>query len=189
MGKRSFDIILSLSCLLFFLPLLIVCCMVVRVTSPGPVLFLQERVGKDGVLFTIFKLRTLRAGSGGDRPYVVPGDCRITAFGKWLRRTKIDELPQLLNVFLGQMSLVGPRPLTAADTARVSRAVPGFARRLAVRPGLTGLAQLRTRAERRRRVPGYSLRLDLAYMRRQTFLLDVYILARTVSMALRAVEE
>lgn len=143
----------------------------IKATSPGPVLFHQERVGVGGEPFTLLKLRTMTHGS--DNP-LFPDQARITSVGRWLRRLSIDELPQLVNVARGEMSIVGPRPTLAYQVARYD---DHQRRRLEVRPGLTGLAQVQGRNR-----SGWASRieLDVDYVRRQSLGLDLRILARTL---------
>ncbi len=141
----------------------------VRLTSRGPVLFRQERIGRDGQPFTVVKFRTM---TDADHP-VVPDAAHITPVGRWLRRTSIDELPNLVNVARGEMSIVGPRPTLRYQVERYD---DRQRRRLASRPGLTGLAQINGRnsltwAER--------IELDLTYVDTQSARLDLHILART----------
>lgn len=152
----------------------VVCAVAVRVTSRGPVLFLQERIGQDGVPFTVWKFRTMVAG---DNP-IFPDATRITSAGRWLRRLSLDELPQLVNVARGEMSIVGPRPTLAYQ---VERYTDRQRSRLDVRPGLTGLAQVNGR-----NALSWSDRIewDLAYVQTQSPLLDLRILARTLATVL-----
>lgn len=146
----------------------------VRLTSKGPVLFRQDRVGKDEVLFTCLKFRTM---VDGDNP-LIPEDSRITSAGRWLRRFSLDELPQLLNVVQGHMSVVGPRPMLPFQAERCDNRQ---AARTAVRPGLTGWAQINGRnslswAER--------IDLDLEYVQRQSIVFDLRIVAGTATALL-----
>src|SRR3954468_7024106 len=138
--KRALEVA---ACVLFFLiclPILLVIIIAIRLQSPGPAIFAQIRVGKDGRLFTCYKLRTMYAGTANLPTHQVQASA-VTALGERLRRFKVDEIPQLFNVLLGDMSLVGPRPCLPSQTALVE------ARRrlgvLAVRPGITGLAQVK----------------------------------------------
>lgn len=189
--KRGFDLVVSLILLLLLSPLIAVLALAVAATSSGSPLHRARRVGRGGAEFTLFKLRTMREGTG---PGVTSSaDPRITRVGRLLRRTHLDELPQLWNVVRGDMSLVGPRPedprFVATYTA-IERAV------LAVRPGLTGPAQLAHRDEEQRLpahdpegayvrdvLPG-KLAIDLAYVRGRSFAGDLAILARTIASAL-----
>ncbi len=145
-GKRTCDILLAALLLVLLAPLIGAAALAVRLALGAPVLFRQERAGRGGAPFTLLKLRTLRAGPGDDA-------ARMTRLGRALRAVAVDELPQLVNVLRGEMSLVGPRPLPRAYVARYS---PRQALRLAVRPGLAGLAQ----AAGRNAVP-WAARLEL----------------------------
>jgi lipopolysaccharide/colanic/teichoic acid biosynthesis glycosyltransferase len=132
-GKRVLDFTLAAICLIVSAPLLAICAVLIRFTSPGPVLFRQKRVGRNGHLFEVFKLRTMRVGESAAGPKVThAGDQRITPLGRFLRAHKIDELPQLINVLRGEMSLVGPRPLVPEQATHV----------FSCRPGLTGAGSL-----------------------------------------------
>lgn len=181
--KAALDRIGALAALLALLPLLGVLVLAVRLTSPGPALFTQPRVGRSGELFRIVKLRTMVHGAeaeladGGPK---VPGDPRITGIGRWLRRWSLDELPNLLNVLRGDMSLVGPRPDLPGGV--VSTAGPEAARRLDVRPGLTGLWQVSGRS-----ALGLDDRvhLDVRYVDEWSLGLDARILARTLVAVVR----
>lgn len=139
MIKRAFDLILTflgMPVLLVFFPIIAI---MISADSPGPVLFKQQRVGFGQRPFMLYKFRTMKSGTG-DLPSHVAGKQNITAVGKWLRRTKLDELPQLLNVFKGEMSFVGPRPCLPTQTELVqARAALGV---FNVRPGITGAAQI-----------------------------------------------
>ena len=141
--KRAFDIICATLGLLVLSPVLLVCALLVGLTSPGGVLFRQERIGKDGVPFTIYKFRSMRKDNAGLK-ITTSGDSRITPVGKVLRRTKLDELPQLFNVLKGDMSFVGPRPEVREYTDLYDEEQRQV---LLVRPGITGLASIRFRNE------------------------------------------
>ncbi|MDY0278037.1 MAG: sugar transferase [Acholeplasma sp.] len=139
--KRIFDIIFSLIFLIVFSPLLLTFAILIKITSKGPVFFLQDRPGKNGKIFKIYKFRTMKPGSEQmiKGKEVLKDDDRITFIGKFLRRTKIDEVPQFINILQGDMSLVGPRP------ERISSLVDyddEISTRLDMRPGITGLAQV-----------------------------------------------
>src|SRR6202140_687974 len=176
-GKRIFDLtFLALGSPIWAFGLT-VCAIGVRVTSGPPVLFKQERVGRDGKPFQMLKLRTMRNSPGGNA--VFPNDAAITSAGRLLRRSSLDELPQLLNVAVGDMSPVGPRPVLPYQAARLT---PNQRRRNCVRPGLTGLAQLRGRNQ----IP-WSQRIehDLEYLEIQSPRVDLNLLWRTISVAFR----
>jgi lipopolysaccharide/colanic/teichoic acid biosynthesis glycosyltransferase len=192
--QRPFDLLGGLMLVLLCVPVAIVVAIIVRLTSRGPVLFRQERVGKNGRLFTVYKFRTMRADADQSihRRYFeqyqqglpAPGqqgvvfklrkDPRITPLGGMLRRFGLDELPQLINVIKGDMSLVGPRPPLAYEVERYSAR---DLRRLWVKPGITGLWQVKGRD-----VVTYDsmIDLDLEYVERQGLLLDLAILLMTV---------
>ena len=139
--KRAFDIVLSFGALLFFLPLLLTVALLVRLESPGPALFRQRRTGLNGVIFTVFKFRTMTVREDGDVvTQATVGDSRVTALGAVLRKFSLDELPQLLNVLRGEMSLIGPRPHAVAHDETWGQQVPGYDRRFRAKPGLTGYA-------------------------------------------------
>ena len=147
-AKRLFDLALALPALALALPLMVAITLWVRLDSAGPALFRQQRVGRHGRLFHIHKFRTMRVRSSQAGPLItVAGDARVTRAGRWLRRTKLDELPQLLDVIRGDMSLVGPRP----EVPRYMALYPDEARRLilSVRPGLTDRASIEFRDEER----------------------------------------
>ncbi|HET9289470.1 MAG TPA: sugar transferase, partial [Actinomycetes bacterium] len=142
-GKRLFDVAVSLTALVLLVPVLVVIALLVKFGSPGPVLYRQQRVSRGGRLFELLKFRTMVVGADRMAANVsATGDPRVTRVGAFLRKSYLDELPQLLNVLRGDMSLVGPRPLTAADAQRLAAQCPDFAQRLTVAPGLTGLPQV-----------------------------------------------
>jgi len=156
-------------------PVLAVAAAAVKIADGGPVLYRQERVGKDGVPFELLKLRTMVVGaeSIGAGPAVNEGDSRITGPGELLRKLSIDELPQLWNVIRGEMSVIGPRPTLAYQ---VERYTPRQRRRLEVKPGLNGWAQIHGRA----RLPwDERIELDVWYVENRSVLVDLKILART----------
>jgi exopolysaccharide biosynthesis polyprenyl glycosylphosphotransferase len=182
-GKRLFDIVVSIVLLLLGLPLAVLAALAVAATSRGGVLYRQTRVGKDGRLFDLWKLRTMRAGAeqGTGAVLASRGDARITHVGRLLRAARIDEIPQLWNVLIGDMSLVGPRPERPEFTEQFSRSVAGYSLRHAVRPGLTGLAQISGDYATE---PEIKLRYDLAYLNNWSFGLDLTILMRTLPVVL-----
>lgn len=172
--KRIFDVIVSTVFLIVLSPVLLLIAVLVKCTSRGPVLFSQERAGYQGRPFRPLKFRTMRGNRKPDPKELVPLDhADITAVGRFLRRSKLDELPQLVNVFRGEMSLIGPRPTLPDQVA----AYDDFRRqRLLVRPGITGLAQVYCGA-----MMSWDERIlyDIAYVRRCSFGLDLRILWRT----------
>jgi len=177
--KRVFDVVATSLIVLVLSPLLLIAAGLVKATSRGPVFFVQERGGREGRPFAVYKFRTMSGTRKPDPKELVPLDHpEITPVGKWLRRFKIDELPQLFNVLKGDMSLVGPRP-TLMDQIE---AYDDFQRqRLLLRPGITGLAQTHGSA-----MMSWDERIlyDVAYVRRCSLLLDLYILIRTVAVVI-----
>jgi len=177
---RSLDIIGSATVLLISVPVTILIALLIKISSPGPVLYKQNRVGKDGEVFTLYKFRTMIKDAeklAGLAP-ALENDARVTRVGKCLRRTRLDELPQLFNVVKGQMSLVGPRPenLHRVKTHNALREL-----RLVVRPGVTGLAQIRSLYDLK---PQHKIRYDYLYIQRRSLLLNLYILAKTIPVVL-----
>jgi lipopolysaccharide/colanic/teichoic acid biosynthesis glycosyltransferase len=142
--KTAIDFVMAAVLLVLTGPVILLTALLVRATSRGPAFYTQTRVGRDGRLFTIFKLRTMvhNCESLTGPRWSIPGDPRITWLGHFLRQTHLDELPQLFNVLRGEMSLIGPRPERPEFTAKLERALPAYPERLRVRPGVTGLAQV-----------------------------------------------
>ncbi len=188
--KRAFDVAAALLGVLLLLPLWLAIALLVRATSPGPVFYRAQRVGRGGRPFRLLKFRTMRPGADREGAGITrAGDSRVTAAGRWLRRTKLDETPQLLNVLAGSMSLVGPRP---EDPRYVARYAPEQRRVLRVRPGITSAASVRYRREEQllrgddwerlylEVVMPDKLRLDLDYLDRRTFCSDLGVLWQTV---------
>jgi sugar O-acyltransferase (sialic acid O-acetyltransferase NeuD family) len=174
--KYAFDRFAASLLLLLTAPLLAAIAIAIRIDSPGSPLFLQERIGAGGRAFTIFKFRTMRSGREHDGLGVstAPGDDRITRVGRWLRATSLDELPQLLNIVLGEMSFIGPRPTLRYQVEAYS---PRQQRRLLFRPGITGWAQIHGRNT----IPwSERIELDVEYVERFSLGLDLRILWRTL---------
>jgi lipopolysaccharide/colanic/teichoic acid biosynthesis glycosyltransferase len=162
--KRALDVLLVLLAVPLLAPVTLLLALLVLVVDGRPVFFVQGRLGRGRAPFRIWKLRTMENGSP-------------TRLGAWLRARGLDELPQLGNVARGEMSLVGPRPLTAADAERLAAAHPGFERRFEAVPGLTGLAQVCLAVG-----PELTSDLDTYYARRRTLRMDLWILLRTAAM-------
>ncbi len=181
--KRFFDIVISLIFLFTLFPLLyIIIGVAVKLTSAGPVLFRQQRSGLENKPFTCLKFRTMVVNDEADILQAVGDDKRITAVGKFLRRTSLDELPQFINVLRGDMSIVGPRPHMVYHTKIFSTVIPDYMRRLTVKPGITGLAQiLGFRGETPKQIDmERRVRLDLWYIDHWTFRLDLHIFIYTL---------
>jgi len=177
---RSLDVIGSLAIWVVSLPLTILAAILVKLTSKGTVIYKQQRIGKDGKIFTLYKFRTMINDAEKQLGPVLAteNDPRVTKIGRFLRDTRLDEIPQLLNVILGQMSLVGPRPERPYFVKR-HKALMEI--RLAVRPGLTGLAQVRNAYDLH---PKHKIKYDYLYIQRRSLLLNLYILAKTIPVVL-----
>ena len=183
-SKRTVDIFGAVLLIIVFLPIAVLVTCAVCLSSSGPVIFSQERVGYRGKSFTIYKFRTLRKDSGKrGTDFVFAGDPRVTKVGRFLRSTRLDELPQLWNVLCGEMSLVGPRPVSLLNLPALSTNIPRYCERFAVKPGLTGLASIRANEKSLEGIRR-AIRLDLFYIRRRCFLFDLWILTHTVSIVL-----
>jgi lipopolysaccharide/colanic/teichoic acid biosynthesis glycosyltransferase len=192
MGKRLFDVCCAGLALVVLWPLMLVIALVVTVESPGPAIFRQIRVGRNGHEFEVLKFRTMRVATRGDAPQItVAGDARITRTGRFIRATKLDELPQLLNVLRGDMSLVGPRPEVPKYVALYPPEVRDII--LSVRPGITDVASIRFRSESEilarsadpertyvQEILPQKLRLYESYARHHGVASDIGILARTL---------
>jgi lipopolysaccharide/colanic/teichoic acid biosynthesis glycosyltransferase len=179
-GKRLFDIVVSLALAPAALLIVAAASAVVLLTMGRPVFFRQARVGLGGRLFIILKLRTMEPSAAAGQIATAIGDRRITPVGRWLRRSHIDELPQLWNVLVGEMSLVGPRPEQPALAEAYAREVPSFAQRALLRPGITGLAQVKAGYAADLDETRVKLRHDLYYVGNCSLSLDLEICARTV---------
>jgi lipopolysaccharide/colanic/teichoic acid biosynthesis glycosyltransferase len=193
--KRSMDLAGSIGGLILLAPLLVLVGLLVRLESRGPVLFRQPRMGLKGRAFLCLKFRTMvpdaeqrlrdleaRNESAGGVLFKIKDDPRVTALGRFLRRTSLDELPQLWNVLVGEMSLVGPRPLQLRDSERLAELDPqGYARRLSVVPGITGPWQV---AGRSNVDSDTMIRLDLDYVANWSTAADLQILVKTVAVVL-----
>lgn len=181
-AKRVFDLAVACGALLISAPLLTLIAAIIKLTSPGPIIFRQQRVGRFGSLFNVYKFRTMVVDAEARTGPVLSSGCRdarLTAVGRWLRQVRIDELPQVWNVVRGEMSLVGPRPERPQFVQQFECVTPSYGRRHTVRPGITGLAQV---------CGGYhtdardKLRFDLIYIAQQSLWLDVVILYRTIAV-------
>lgn len=213
LGKRFLDVILSVAALVLFSPLMLVVAVLIKATSPGPVLFKQERVGinrrlgdrrrknlpvaqdrrrKDrrvlvnfGKPFTIYKFRTMRADAEREKPlWASKNDPRITTLGRILRKTRIDEIPQFVNVIKGEMSIVGPRPERAFFIGKAEKEIPRFQLRLYAKPGITGLAQVKLGYTNDTEGLRKKLEWDLEYLRRLNLSTDLKILFQTLAVVL-----
>ena len=189
---RALDLVAAVALVLLLAPLLLLLALIIKLDSPGPVLFRQQRVGRGRRTFLVAKFRTMQHGADHDvhRDYMLAliesgtpapklaGDARVTRFGAFLRRTSLDELPQLWNVLRGEMSLVGPRPPIPYE---VDHYPPHWFERFLVKPGVTGLWQVSGRSEVSLEE---MIELDVDYARRRSVLLNVWILLRTIPAVL-----
>lgn len=181
--KRLFDVVVSaLALLILGIPMLLLM-PVIRADSPGPAIFRQERLGKDGKPFVIYKYRTMQMDAERDGPqWARAHDVRCTKLGRLLRRGHIDELPQLVNVLRGEMSLVGPRPERACFYQEFERYIRGFSQRLQVTPGITGWAQINGGYEL---LPEEKILFDMEYIRHRSVMFDIRCLLGTVRVVFR----
>lgn len=177
---RSLDIVGSLIILLVCTPLILVISLLIKITSPGTIFYKQKRVGKHGRIFTLYKFRTMIKDAEEKVGPILASqdDPRITKIGGSLRKTRLDELPQLFNVIKGDMSLVGPRP-ERPHFVKIHKALREL--RLAIKPGMTGLAQIRSFYDLK---PQHKIKYDYLYIQRRSFLLNLYILAKTIPVVI-----
>jgi len=180
--KRVMDIILSLIGLIIAIPLMLIFGIAIKFESKGPVFYSQERVGKNGKVFMLYKLRSMyqNAEENGAK-WAEKDDPRVTKIGRIIRKTRIDELPQLFNVLRGDMSIVGPRPERPIFTYQFNEEIPGFVNRLQVKPGLTGWAQVNGGYDM---TPKEKFEADLYYIENRGILLDLKILVKTIKVIL-----
>lgn len=184
-ARRSRDVAGSVVLLILSLPMLMVVACLIKLDSPGPLLYRQERVGLNGRIFTLYKLRSMRIDAESDGPrWAAKGDKRVTRVGLFIRAFRIDEVPQLLNILRGDMSLVGPRPERPCFVEQLSQVIPQYGDRATILPGITGWAQINYPYGASVEDARVKLTYDLHYVRNQTLLLDMYILMMTVRVVL-----
>ncbi len=184
--KRALDLAVSAAGLLLSAPLMLLTALAIKIESRGPALYGQERVGRQGRLFTVWKFRSMRADAEpeGEAVWALEEDPRVTVVGRLLRKFRIDELPQLWNVLIGDMSLVGPRPEREPFVRELIERFPLYEQRLVVRPGVTGWAQIRGSYASSFEESNEKLRYDLYYIKNLSILLDLSILASTFRIVL-----
>ncbi|MFO1362564.1 MAG: TIGR03013 family XrtA/PEP-CTERM system glycosyltransferase [Burkholderiales bacterium] len=184
--KRAFDVVVSAALLAAAAPVMVLAALAVLWESPGPVIYRQTRVGRAGATFELLKFRSMRADAEGDgRPrWATANDDRVTFVGRLLRRTRIDELPQLINVLKGEMSFVGPRPERPYFVAQLGESIPFYALRLSMKPGITGWAQVRHVYTASVEDTAKKLEYDLYYVKNHSLFLDLMILFETVRVVL-----
>jgi lipopolysaccharide/colanic/teichoic acid biosynthesis glycosyltransferase len=182
-AKEVMDVVLGAVALLALLPVFAICSLIVKLSSRGPVFFVQVRAGKDGQPFRMYKFRTmfLNAESATGAVWASKDDPRIIPMCRWMRRSHMDEIPQIINVIKGEMSLVGPRPERAEIITQLEKHYPEVRRRLSVRPGITGLAQVRNGYDTSVDAFRHKLLADLEYIENQNWFTELRILAATVT--------
>jgi len=184
--KRAVDIIVAFTLLVLTTPLLLFTGLLIKLTSHGPVFFSQTRVGIKGKPFTLYKFRTMKIGAeNSGAQWASNNDSRVFLFGRFLRKTRIDELPQCWNILRGEMSIVGPRPERPEFTSTLAKEIPYYDLRNVVKPGLTGWAQVRYPYGASTEDALRKLQFDLYYIKNYSLLLDLNILLRTVLVTLR----
>lgn len=179
--KRVIDIIGSLFGLIIAIPIILIFSILIKLESKGPAIFKQSRVGYRGKVFTIYKLRSMNNNAEKNGAvWAAKNDSRITKIGKFIRNTRIDELPQLFNILRGDMTIIGPRPERPEFTIEFEKDIPGFIHRVAVKPGLTGWAQINGGYDIS---PEEKLKFDMYYIDHRDFMLDAKILIKTIIIA------
>ena len=184
--KRIFDIVVALTLLVATLPIMLVAALIIALESGRPIVYRQERVGLRGKTFEVLKFRSMRqdAEKDGKPAWAVVGDSRVTAFGRFMRRSRIDELPQLINVLRGEMSFVGPRPERPVFVEMLTEQIPFYAVRHSVKPGITGWAQVRYSYGANVEQSTRKLEYDLYYVKNHSLFLDILILLETARVVL-----
>lgn len=180
--QRSLDIVVSLVGLVVGIPIMFIFGILIKIEDNGPITYKQERLGKYGKEFYVYKLRSMRTDAEKyGAQWADKDDPRVTKVGKFIRKTRVDELPQLFNILKGDMSIIGPRPERPSFTMEFNDEIPGFINRLAVKPGLTGWAQVNGGYDI---TPEEKLKADIYYIKNRSFLMDMNILLKTVKVVL-----
>jgi exopolysaccharide biosynthesis polyprenyl glycosylphosphotransferase len=180
--KRVFDVLFAMAMLVLAFPLMLLIAWLIKFDSPGPIMYRQERVGLRGRTFTLYKFRSMHqnAEEEGSPQWATIGDPRVTRVGRFIRYARIDELPQLLNVLRGEMSIIGPRPERPYFVEKLATAIPFYSLRHLVKPGITGWAQVNASYGASIEDSRIKLNYDLYYIKRRGLLLDLKILLRTL---------
>lgn len=188
MVKRALDVLLASVGLILTLPLFPILAALIRLESPGPVLYRQERLGQGGRLFWLLKFRSMRQDAERQTGpvWATVGDARVTRIGRLLRKTRLDEIPQLINILRGEMSLVGPRPERPVFVEQLQEKIPFYIHRLAVKPGLTGWAQVKYHYAASVDDTREKLEYDLYYIKNLSVFLDLLIILQTIQIVLFA---
>ena len=183
--KRVFDLLASLFGIVLFLPLFVLIALAIKLDSRGPVFYRQERVGQDGRLFSLIKFRSMTVDAEKDGPvWAVVNDQRVTRVGRWLRKLRLDEIAQLINVIRGEMSLVGPRPERPYFVRKLEKEIPFYCHRHAVKPGITGWAQILYPYGATREDAQEKLKYDLYYIKHLSPIMDLRIITETAKIVL-----
>ena len=183
--QRMFDVVFSICGLLFMFLIIPFIFIGNAIGNRGPLFYTQERIGRNSTLFTIFKFRTMVVNAEGKKAqWATKDDARVTAFGKFLRRSRLDEIPQFINVLKGEMSIIGPRPERPFFVAELSRSIPFYETRHIIKPGLTGWAQVNTRYGASVEDSLTKLQYDLYYIKHRSPFLDLNIILKTLSTVL-----
>jgi len=184
-GKRAFDLTVAFLLLLFVLPVMLAAALAVFIEDGAPILYRQDRVGRDGRSFTLLKFRSMRRDAEGGKPqWALSADPRMTRVGSVLRQFRVDELPQLVNVLKGDMSFVGPRPERSFFVDELAKSIPFYRERHSVKPGITGWAQVNYPYGASLEDARQKLAYDLYYVKNRTLFLDFLILVQTVRVVL-----
>lgn len=185
-SKRIFDIIFSIICIIISIPILPIVSMAIKIDSSGPVFFSQIRSGKNGKKFLAIKLRTMKKDAEKNGPeWAKINDSRITRIGGFLRKTRIDEIPQLFNVLRGEMSFIGPRPERPEFIKTLEENIPFYSQRMIIKPGLTGWAQINFPYGASIEDGMEKMQYDLFYIKNRSFILDLSIILKTINTVLR----
>ena len=181
--KRCVDLLASLLGLLLLLPLGLIIALLIKLDSRGPVFYMQERVGQDGKTFKILKFRSMTVDAEKDGPvWAAVNDQRVTRVGRWIRKLRLDEIAQLINVIKGEMSIVGPRPERPFFVKKLEKEVPFYAHRHAVKPGITGWAQILYPYGATREDAQEKLKYDLYYIKHMSPIMDLRIISETAKI-------
>ena len=185
-SKRIMDIVISSMCLIILSPLCLMIAVLIKLTSKGPIFYSQTRSGKDGAHFEIYKFRTMRtdAETASGPVWAKVKDSRITPIGSFLRKSRIDEIPQFINVLKGDMSVIGPRPERPMFVKQLEGQIGDYRKRLAVKPGITGLAQVHHRYDETIADVRKKVKYDILYIKNICFATDIRIILRTFRVIL-----
>jgi exopolysaccharide biosynthesis polyprenyl glycosylphosphotransferase len=186
LAKRFIDIVFAIVSLIVFSPLIVISVIIIKLSSKGPAFYKQERVGRKGREFVMYKLRTMQVGAEEEGPQWSGGnDPRVTGIGRFLRRSRLDELPQMINVLKNEMSIVGPRPERPYFVDLLKREIPYYYKRMLVKPGITGWAQVKHKYDTSVDDVRSKLQYDFFYIENMSLKLDLKIMANTVFVMLR----